>query len=128
MLRTASILALAFGAFLTVAELARNWGSWQWWPFWLVDFIAAGLLMVGASRTLRARPGGHALLCGAWGFTSAMFYMSFWSHVEHIHEAAEGNFEQRPLTIVIGVMWAITIVGFVLAVASSRRASPTERS
>ena len=56
-----------------------------------------------------------------------MFYMSFWSHVEHIHEVAEGNFEQRPLTIVIGVMWAITIVGFVLAVASSRRAAPTER-
>jgi hypothetical protein len=128
MLRIASILALAFGAFLAVAELARNWGSWQWWPFWLVDFIASALLIAGALRTLRAAPGGHPLLCGAWGFTSAMFYMSFWSHVEHIHEAAEGNFEQRPLTVVIGVMWAITILGFVLGVFASRPARATGRS
>ena len=127
MLRTTSILALVFGAFLAVAELARNWGNWQWWPFWLVDFIAAGLLVAGAWRTLSAKPGGHALLCGAWGFTSAMFYMSFWSHVEHSHEAAAGNFEQRPLTIVIGIMWAVTSVGFVLAVAASRQAPPAAR-
>jgi hypothetical protein len=128
MRRTAAILALAFGVFLAFAELARNWGNWQWWPFWLVDFIAAGLLVAGGWRALGVKRGGHALLCGAWGFTSAMFYMSFWSHVEHIHEAAEGNFEQRPLTLVIGVLWAITIVGFVLAVASRRRARPDDRS
>lgn len=128
MLRSAAILALVFGGFLTVAEIARNWGNWQWWPFWLVDFIAAGLLIAGAWLALREKAGGRAFLCGAWGFTGAMFYMSFWSHIEHIHQAAEGNFAQRPLTIVIGIMWGITIVGFVLALASARRPPPIERS
>jgi peptidoglycan/LPS O-acetylase OafA/YrhL len=121
MLRAAAHLALVFGAFLALAELARNWGNWQWWPFWLVDFIAAGLLVAGASRTLRERPGGGALLAGAWGFTTAMFYMSFWSHIEHIDEAAEGNLAQGPLTSIIGVLWIVTLVGFGLTLAAVRR-------
>ena len=121
MLRAAAHLALAFGAFLALAELARNWGNWQWWPFWLVDFIAAGLLAAGASRTLRERPGGGALLSGAWGFTTAMFYMSFWSHIEHIDESAEGNLAQRPLTVIIGILWIVTLVGFGLTLAAARR-------
>lgn len=121
MLRATAILGLVFGVFLAFAETARNWGNWQWWPFWAVDFIAAALLVAAGVRTLRAQPGGSALLCGAWGFATAMFYGSFWSHVEHIHEAAEGNLAQRPLTFVIGALWVVTIVGFVLALASARR-------
>jgi len=124
MLRSAALLALVFGLVLGAAEAARNWGNWQWWPFWLVDFIAAGLLVAGASLTLRGRPGGGSLLCGAWGFTTAMFYMSFWSHIEHIAEPAEGNFDQVPLTITIGVLWGITLVGFGLALAAARRPRP----
>jgi hypothetical protein len=121
MLRAAAHLALAFGAFLALAELARNWGNWQWWPFWLVDFIAASLLVAGASRTLRERPGGGALLSGAWGFTTAMFYISFWSHIESSDEPAEGNLAQRPLTVIIGALWIVTLVGFGLTLAAARR-------
>ncbi len=50
-----------------------------------------------------------------------MFYMSFWSHIEHFNEAADGNLSQSPLTVIIGIMWAITIVGFGLALLSARR-------
>jgi len=118
--KASAVLALVFGVFLAVAETARNWGNWQWWPFWLVDFIAAALLIVGASSTLRRARGGTEALSGAWGFTSAMFYMSFWSHVDHIEEAAEGNFDQGPLTVVIGVLWVTTIVGFLLSLLGAR--------
>ena len=121
MLRATAILALIFGAFLALAETARNWGNWQWWPFWLVDFISAGLLVAGASLALRKSPSGSSALCGAWGFTTSMFYMSFWSHIENINEAAEGNFSQGPLTVTIGILWGVTIVGFVLALVSTRR-------
>ena len=123
MLRAAAILALVFGAFLAAAEIARNWGNWQWWPFWLVDFIAAGLLIAGSWLALRGRPSGGAVLCGAWGFTTCMFYMSFWSHIEHINEAAEGNLSQGPLTVVIGILWGISIVGFALALGAARRST-----
>ena len=114
-------MAIVFGAFLALAEIARNWGNWQWWPFWLVDFIAAALLLGGAALVLRKKSYGTTVLCGAWGFTTAMFYMSFWSHIEHINEAADGNLAQGPLTSIIGVMWVVTIIGFVLALLSDRK-------
>ena len=83
MSRASAFLAMAFGVVLALAEIARNWGNWQWWPFWLVDFIAAALLLGGAALVLRKNSCGTTVLCGAWGFTTAMFYMSFWSHIEH---------------------------------------------
>lgn len=117
-----AVLALVFGAFLVVAETARNWGNWQWWPFWLVDFVAAALLIFGGTLVLRPTRGGSQVLCGAWGFTSAMFYMSFWSHIENSNEVADGNLAQRPLTTIIGILWVITIIGFVLSLLNSRTA------
>jgi hypothetical protein len=113
-------LAVGFGIFLAVAEAVRNWGNWQWWPFWLVDYIAVVLLLAGAFLTLRRRAGAAALLSGAWGFTTAMFYASFWSHIEHIQEAAEGNIDQGPLTSIIGLLWLITIIGFATSLAAAR--------
>lgn len=118
--RLSARLALGFGIFLAIAEAVRNWGNWQWWPFWLVDYIAVVLLLAGAFLTLRRRTGAAPVLSGAWGFTTAMFYMSFWSHIEHIHEAADGNIDQGPLTWIIGLLWAITIVGFATSLAASR--------
>ena len=121
MSRAAAALAIVFGVFLALAEIARNLGNWQWWPFWLVDFIAAALLLGGAALVLRKKRGGIAFLCGAWGFTTAMFYMSFWSHIEHYNELADGNLAQSPLTVIIGIMWVVTIVGFGLALLSTLR-------
>ena len=123
MRRVSAQLALAFGLFLAVAEVARNWGDWQWWPFWLVDFIAAGLLVLGSVSTFRDRPRAPALLAGAWGFTSAMFYMSFWSHIGSLDQAVEGNVSAGPLTVIIGVMWVLTILGLVLSLAAKPTAS-----
>jgi len=115
MSRIAAVLGLVFGIFLALAETARNWGNWQWWPFWLVDFIASGLLIMSSILTLRGSSHARRLLCGAWGFTSAMFYMSFWSHIEKFQQAADGNVPQGPLTVIIGILWVITIVGFFLS-------------
>ena len=123
MSRASAFLAMAFGVVLALAEIARNWGNWQWWPFWLVDFIAAALLLGGAALVLRKNSCGTTVLCGAWGFTTAMFYMSFWSHIEHYNEAADGNLAQNPLTAIIGAMWVVTIIGFVLALLSDRTPS-----
>lgn len=121
MSRWSSVPALAFGVFLALAEVARNWGNWQWWPFWLVDFVAAALLVVGALLATRGHPRAAQVLAGAWGFTSAMFYMSFWSHIEQFNQPADGNVSQAPLTIIIGVMWAITVIAFAHALLVTRR-------
>ena len=123
MRKAASVLAVVFGIFLAIAEAVRNWDQWQWWPFWVVDYIAAVLLVTGGVMALRRVPRGRAWLTGAWGFSTAMFYMSFWSHVRDFDQPADGNLSQGPLTVVIGVLWLVTIVGFVLALASTRKAA-----
>jgi len=113
-------LALGFAIFLALAEIRRNWGDWGYWPFWVVDYIAVVLLLVGWRRAVsRPTPRGVGLLCGAWGFTCAMFYASFFSHLQHFGEPDHGPDDPIALTVVIGVLFALTIVGFALALVGA---------
>lgn len=118
MIRMSAFIALAFGLFLTVAEIVRNWGDWQPWPFWLVDFIAAGALIWGALRTLGR--GSSRLLSAAWGFTVGVFWMSFFSHAETLASGTErtyagGALGEDRLTLIIGVMLLIAIAGLLMS-------------
>lgn len=116
--RTSARIAIGFALFLAIAEIVRNWGDWGFWPFWVVDYIAVALLLVGAMRSLRA---GQASLwlSGAWGFTCAMFYGSFFSHVGELladpNAADHGPIDHWRLTATIGVLFAITIAGLALS-------------
>ena len=47
-----SYLALIYGLGLICFETLVNWGQWQWWPYWLVDYVAAALLILGGIATL----------------------------------------------------------------------------
>jgi len=117
-------LALTFAVFLALAEIRRNWGDWGYWPFWLVDYIAVALLLAGWRTALsRPSPRGPGILCGAWGFTCAMFYASFFSHMQRFGEPDHGPDDPIALTIVIGVLFVFTIAGFALAVAGAREPS-----
>jgi hypothetical protein len=118
--RGSARLAIGFAIFLAVAEVARNWGNWGYWAFWVVDYLAVALLAIGAVRTLRTQT-ASLWLSGGWGFTCAMFWMSFFSHLESLNEKGTGPIESHTLTVVIGVLFAITIVGLALALVGSRR-------
>ncbi|MEO0882213.1 MAG: hypothetical protein AAFY34_05730 [Pseudomonadota bacterium] len=121
MIRVSAYLALAFAAFLAIGEVARNWGDWQWAPFWIVDYIAAGLLAFGSWRYFTQT--GVRWLTGAWGFSAAMFYMSFFSHLENLRLTADGHtgpIEESRLTMIIGVLMVIVFVGFVLSLFGKR--------
>ena len=121
MIRISAWLAIAFGVFLAVAEVLRNWGDRQWWPFWVVDYIAAALLIFGGQRALNT--GTVRWLAGGWGWTAAMFWMSFFSHVEQLRtDAGEhtGPIPQDRLTLVIGVMLVLALLGFLAALLGER--------
>lgn len=105
-------LALPFALFLGIAEVVRNWGAWGFWPFWLVDYIAVGLLAWGWHAARRSRPGALSLLAGAWGFTCAMFYMSFFGHLADLERPDHGPIEHRSLTVIIGILFGVTVLGF----------------
>ncbi|MEM9015072.1 MAG: hypothetical protein AAGB02_08185 [Pseudomonadota bacterium] len=47
MIRSSAITAIALAIGLAVAELLRNWGDWQWWPFWLVVYVASAFHIAG---------------------------------------------------------------------------------
>ncbi|MGB0920509.1 MAG: hypothetical protein ACPG06_02440 [Alphaproteobacteria bacterium] len=118
-MKLSAIVALLFGLFLAGAEAYRNWGDWQWWPFWVVDYVGAALLIYGGARVLRG--GTKAWLTGGWGFTTAMFYMSFFSHIERLRTETgltygpDGSLSEDRLTQAIGLMLAIAALSFVMA-------------
>jgi len=121
MIRTSAYIALAFGAFLFLGEIARNWGDWQWWPLWVVDVIAASLLIFGGQRALNT--GTVRWLTGGWGFTAAMFWMSFFGHLENLRAQSHvhtGPIEESRLTTIIGVMLAIALIGLLMALLGKR--------
>ena len=105
-------LALPFAVFLGIAEVVRNWGDWGFWPFWVVDYIAAGLLAWAWQTARHRRPPALTRLAGAWGFTCAMFYMSFFGHVAEIQNPDHGPIDQRSLTLIIGILFGVTVLGF----------------
>lgn len=115
-------LAIGFGALGAVLEIPRNWGHWEWWPFWVIDYVSAGLLIAGGILALRGRT--DSWLTGGWGFACAMFWMSFFGHYEGLMKAgAAGDAHERRLTLIIGVMFAVTIVGLISALLGRRRAA-----
>lgn len=120
MLKAAAWLAVIFGASLAVLEVLRNWPNWQWWPFWVVDYICAALLIGGGLAVLRRGAETVRWLTAGWGFAFAMFWMSFFSHVGSAMETAPDAREQR-ITFVIGVMFALTLLGFIASLIAGRR-------
>ena len=118
MTKTSAWLAIAFGVSLSVLEALRNWGDWQWWPFWVVDYIAAGLLVLGG--TLALRRGVDRWLTAGWGFACAMFWMSFVGHLETVL-AGGLDPREKQLTTIIGALFGLTIVGLGLGLIGRRK-------
>lgn len=110
-LRISAWTALAFGLALAVLEAARNWGDWQWWPFWVVDYIAAFLLIGGGLAVIRRGAAAARWLTGGWGFACAMFWMSFFSHLGDAMQTPP-DARERTITAFIAAMFAITVLGF----------------
>ena len=120
MIKLSAWVAIAFGLSLAGLEVVRNWGNWEWWPFWVVDYVAVALLVVGGAMVLRGK--SERWLTAGWGFACAMFWMSYFGHLEGVLKAGAGvDPHEHRLTMIIGAMFALTIAGLVLALAARRR-------
>jgi hypothetical protein len=122
-------LALGFGTFLAVAEVLRNAGEVQWWPFWVVDYIAVALLQWGAISVLwTPNDRGVGILTAAWGFTAAMFYMSLFGHIDEIAKTGvpvtlsnvQSATDEPMLTLIIAALFAVTIIGLITSLLADR--------
>jgi len=101
----------AVGVFLKVARVLRQP---EWWPFFLYDYIAAAMLVVGAIAVLRGGRGGRWLAAG-WGFGTAMAYGSFFGHLERwlTKSGPDLSFE-RTMSYSAGVLVAVNAIGLAL--------------
>ena len=116
-----SYLALIYGSCLIIFETIVNWGQWQWWPFWLVDYVAAIILILGGLATLKYRDYGSQLLSAGWGFTFAMMWMSLASNL------ADGTDPERAARVaglyvsLILLSITVSLVGLFLALTGTQK-------
>ena len=66
-LRLSAYFAIIYGLGLGCFETFINWGQWQWWPFWLIDYVAAIFLIFSGITTFKRPNLGSKLLSMAWG-------------------------------------------------------------
>ncbi|MDX5367062.1 MAG: hypothetical protein LPK88_11505 [Alphaproteobacteria bacterium] len=117
------VLAVFLGLPLMCGELYRSWGMGRPIVFVLDDFaigiplVVTGLLM---ARDTFAR---RAAFAGAWGGTAGMLYPSFFGKlIEPTPEAAATtNIPFDQLTIIIGIIFALSLAGLVASVALKQR-------
>ena len=120
-LSISACLALLFGVGLASFETLVNWGQWQWWPFWLVDYAAAALLILGGITTILKRKSGAKLLCAAWGFSLAMLWMSF---AGNIADGTDPNRAAHVFGVYMGLIvisLVISLIGLILAIAVNQK-------
>lgn len=116
LLAVSRYLALIFAIGLAIGEAVINWGHWQYAPLWIVDYIMVGWLLWSFFKT---RSGGHVhLLLSGWAFTAGVFYMALFSSLDP--EMSTDLNAHKALLILIGLMLATSVVGFLAALGSMR--------
>ena len=102
-------LAVLFASGLGIGEAVINWGHWQYAPLWIIDYVIVAWLLWAVVST-RAGQRIHLLLA-AWAFTSGVFYMALFVSLD----PQVGPVVNPVLLSLIGVMFAASVTGFLLA-------------
>ncbi len=107
------IVAMLLGASLIIGEAYRSWGAGRTPTAWLDDMLMGTLLICAAFAA--AKPGWQrrALFTGAWGANAGMLFGSFFGKVFDPARANPGNFTLGTLTALIGVAFAVAVLGFI---------------
>ena len=116
------IAAFAIGTLLPVLETCRRGIG-----FWSVDFttmfedyVAGGLLLIGAWASYRRRAWGALFLVLAWAYVAGLLGSSFWSQLEETLRHTASERDNLLVVVVKFLLWAITLLSLTL---SFRRAT-----
>jgi hypothetical protein len=120
-LRASAILALIVGTLLASFETLVNWGQWQWWPFWLVDYVGAALLIGGGVMTLRGHRSGDRILCASWAFNIGMAWMSMAGNIETGTDPARAGRVAGFYVALIGLHITVSTICLLLAALGRRQ-------
>jgi hypothetical protein len=117
-----ALVLSAIGIFLKIVRVMRQP---EWWPFFLYDYLAVALLVVGAVAVLRGR-GGATWLAAGWGFGVAMTYGSFFDHLQNYLRGTGPDLSfERMMSLSVGVLLAVNVLGLALTLwRAQRNAAP----
>jgi hypothetical protein len=115
------IIAVIQALSLILGETYRSWGAGRHWLFVVDDYWISALLLAGAwamkTDSLRSR----ALLAAGWGANAGMLYGSFFGKLIEPSSSNPGNFDIGLLTWLIGLAWAVSVVGMIASVTLPTR-------
>lgn len=122
MIRLSAWMAIAAGALLGVAQLARNYDNWDNWQTWMIDEAAAVAMIVAGLMALRRRM--TRLLPVAWSFALGLYVASFvghWSALKYVDGEVYAS-EQR-LLMIVGALVVISLAGILMTLFARRDAT-----
>lgn len=110
MIRASAAMALIAAAAMALIKtlLAED----LWWPFQLVEYLAALLLAAGAIATLRGGQG--RLLAAGWAFTLGLTWSTFFHHLAERPSLTQ----MTPVDLGLGLLLAVAVAGAALCVGS----------
>ncbi len=127
LLTSSRYLALIFAIGLGIGEAVKNWGSWQYAPLWIVDYIIVGWLLWGFFKTRLGK--SISTLLGGWAFTAGVFYMALFVSLDP--ELAQHNNANTTMLFLMGIMLTLSILGFLgalFAISTLQSAPPDMRN
>lgn len=110
MLKISAVMAIVAGLAMAGVKLAL--GEDLWWPFAVIEYIAAALLILGALLALSRKQG--ALLACAWGLTAGLSWSTLFHHLQS--QAGPGILEFG-----LGALLMSAIIGALLIVSRGLR-------
>jgi hypothetical protein len=123
MLRLSSWLAIAVGALLAAAQIARNYDNLENWPTWGIDVMSGAILVYGGWRALRRR--SDRSLAAAWAFAAGLFLSAFVSHYQAWTTADPAGglhaAEQR-IALIVAALLAVSGAGVAMSLLGRKGA------
>ena len=96
---------------LMIGEAIRSWGVGRPIMFVLDDFFMGGLLLAGAVLMAKPTRLRWGIFVAGWGACAGMLYGSFFGKVFDPASANAGNLDLGLLTGLIGLAFAVSLVG-----------------
>lgn len=116
-MRMLRLIATTGALALMIGEVWRSWGAGRPFLFVIDDFLAGGLLLAGAWAMRRDTLRNRALFAAGWGVTAGMLYGSFFGKIVDPASANAGNFDLQVLTVLLGLAFAISVIGMFAAIS-----------
>jgi uncharacterized membrane protein YdcZ (DUF606 family) len=113
------VAAYAMGIGLPLLEALRRKTNFEHFHSYVDDFIAGALLLYAASAVTRGRRNGPVLLAVAWAVLCGGLYGSFFWQLTSGETHDVGGLPNTTVVVIKGVLYAIALVGLVLASRSA---------